>query len=66
MEAKKKMERSDAGELEPGYSAQLDAAAASNRQEQEKSIRLTWLQSEGLPPWERVGESKHLEGKRKV
>lgn len=55
MEAKEKTERNNAGKLEPGYSAQFDAAAAaSNRHEQEKSIRLTRLLSKGLPPWERV------------
>lgn len=51
-EAEKTTARNNAGELEPGYSAQFDAAA-SNRDEQEKSIRPTQLLSEGLPSWER-------------
>lgn len=57
MEAKKKTERNKAGKLEPGYSAQFDAAA-SNRHEQEKSIRPTRLLSKGLPPWERIERIK--------
>lgn len=62
MEAKEKTERNNAGKLEPGYSAQFDAAAAaSNRHEQEKSIRLTRLLSKGLPPWERVEGIKENE-----
>lgn len=57
MQAKKKTERNNAGKLEPGYSAQFDAAA-SNRHEQEKSIRPTRLLSKGLPPWERLEQIK--------
>lgn len=64
-EGKEKTERNNAGELEPGYSAQFDAAtasaAASNRHEQEKSIRLTRLLSKGLLPWERVEGIKAFE-----
>lgn len=59
MEAKEKMERNIAGELEPGYSEQFDAAA-SNRHEQEKSIRPTRLLSKGLPPWEKLEQIKAL------
>lgn len=57
MEARKKTERNNAGKPEPGYSTQLDAAA-SNRHEQEKSIRPTRLLSKGLPPWERLERIK--------
>lgn len=64
VEAKKKRERNNAGKLEPGYSAQLDAAA-SNRHEQEKSIRPTRLLSKGLPPWERVERIKAFGKKKK-
>lgn len=64
-EGKEKTERNNAGELEPGYSAQFDAAtasaAASNRHEQEKSIRLTRLLSKGLLPRERVEGIKAFE-----
>lgn len=63
-EAKKKTERNNAGKLEPGYSAQFDAAA-SNRHEQEKSIRPTRLLSKGLPPWERVERIKAFGKKQK-
>lgn len=62
VEAKKKTERNNAGKLEPGYSAQLDAAA-SNRHEQEKSIRPTRLLSKGHPPWEGV---ERIKAKKKV
>lgn len=55
----RKTERNNAGKLEPGYSAQFDAAA-SNRHEQEKSIRPTRLLSKGLPPWERIGRIKEF------
>lgn len=66
MEAKKKTERNNAGKLEPGYSAQFDAAA-STRHEQEKSIRPTRLLSKGLPPWERVERIKAFgKNKKKV
>lgn len=66
MEAKKKTERNNAGKLEPGYSAQFDAAA-STRREQEKSIRPTRLLSKGLPPWERVERIKPFgKNKKKV
>lgn len=59
-------QRNNAGKLEPGYSAQFDAAAAaSNRHEQEKSIRLTGLLSKGLPPWERVEGVKAFGKKKK-
>lgn len=64
MEAKKKTERNNAGKLEPGYSAQFDAAA-STRHEQEKSIRPTRLLSKGLPPWERVERIKAFEKNKK-
>lgn len=70
-EAREKTERNNAGELEPGYSAQFDAAPASaatfNRHEQEKSIRLTRLLSKGLLLWERVEGIKAFEdgGKQK-
>lgn len=64
MEAKKKTERNNAGKLEPRYSAQFDAAA-SNRHEQEKSIRPTRLLSKGLPPWERVERIKASGKKQK-
>lgn len=62
--AKEKTERNNAGKLEPGYSAQFDAAA-SNWHEQEKSIRPTRLLSKGLPPWERVERIKALWEKKK-
>lgn len=71
MEAKKKTERNNAGKLEPGYSAQFNAAAFT-RHEHEKSIRPTRLLSEGLPPWERVerikafGEKKNKRKAAKV
>lgn len=66
MEAKKKTERNNAGKLEPGYSAQFDAAA-STRHEQEKSIRPTLLLSKGLPPLERVERIKAFgKNKKKV
>lgn len=63
-QAKKKTERNNAGKLEPGYSPQFDAAA-SNRHEQEKSIRPTRLLSKGLPPWERVERIKAFGKKQK-
>lgn len=63
MEARKETERNNAGKPEPGYSTQLDAAA-SNRHEQEKSIRPTRLLSKGLPPWERLERIKVFEKKK--
>lgn len=68
-EAKEKTERNNASKPGPGYSAQFDAAtasaAASNRHEQEKSIRLTRLLSKGLLPWERVEGIKAFEDRGK-
>lgn len=62
--AKERGERNNGGKLEPEYSAQFSATAPT-RHEQEKSIRPTWLLSEGLPPWERVEQIKALEEKKK-
>lgn len=64
IEERRKQKRNNAGKLEPEYSAQFDAAA-SNRHEQEKSIRPTRLLSKGLPPWKRIERIKAFGKKQK-
>lgn len=60
---RRKGERKNAGRLEPGYSAQLDAAA-SNWHEQEKSIKPTRLLSRGLLQLESVERIKTVWNKQ--